>query len=119
MTTAIPGPPLGQVRAELSKSRHTGVHGVPVWSGACCQGTLLWEESGYAVPFTRKIPIRKGGRSVAIGTRNICSSPVENRWGENILKGTISSWKWCQGSSLEDLRGRAVPLNSENCEAQR
>lgn len=49
-----------------------------------------------AVPFTRNIPIRKGGRFVAIEPKNICSSQLENRWEIIILKGTFSSWNWCR-----------------------
>lgn len=37
--------------------------------------------------FTRKKPI---GRLVAIETRSICSSQLENRWGEIFLKGPLA-----------------------------
>lgn len=51
---------------------------------------LLWAEELGAVSCTRKISIRKGGRLVAIGTRNICPSQRENRWGEIFLKGPLA-----------------------------
>lgn len=51
---------------------------------------LLCGEELSAVSFTRKMPIRKGGRLVAIGARNICSSQLENRWGEIFLKGPLA-----------------------------
>lgn len=47
-------------------------------SGLCC------------VSFTGKLPIRKGGRLVAIGTRSICSSQLENREGKIFLKGPLA-----------------------------
>lgn len=59
-----------------------------------------------AVSFTRKIPIRKGGRFVAIGTRNICSGQLGNRWGEIFLKGPSAHEIGAReiGFSKEDLR---------------
>lgn len=50
---------------------------------------LCGEELG-AVSCTRKIAIRKGGRLVAIGTRNICSTQLENGWEEIFLKGPLA-----------------------------
>lgn len=65
------------------------------------------EQSGLCVSFTRKIPIRKGGRLVAIATRNICSSQLESRWGKIFLKGLFAHEISVRelGFSKEDLRG--------------
>lgn len=40
------------------------------------------------MPFPRKVPMRKGGRFVAIGTRNICSSQLERK--KIVLKGPLA-----------------------------
>lgn len=45
------------------------------------KGQLVWRRVACAVSFIRKIPTRRDGRLVAIGTRNICSNQLENRWG--------------------------------------
>lgn len=61
------------------------------------------------VSFTRKLPIGKGGRFVAIGTRNICSSQLENREGKIFLKGPLAYGVGARevGFSKEDPRGRS------------
>lgn len=62
--------------------------------------------------FARKTPVRKGGRLVTIGTRNICSSHPENRWWKIFLKGPIAHEIGAReiGFSKEGLRGGLDPL---------
>lgn len=82
------------------------------WSSCVVKNLLSvnWKQQSRvacAVSFTRKIPIRKGGRLVAIATRNICCSQLENRWGKIFLKGLLAHEISVRelGFSKEDLRG--------------
>lgn len=107
MATAISGSSLGHERFELVTSRP-----MCPWSSCVVKNLLSvnWKQQSRvacAVSFTRKIPIRKGGRLVAIATRNICSSQLENRWGKIFLKGLLAHEISVRelGFSKEDLRG--------------
>lgn len=112
MVTAFSESSLGHVRFELSTSRLTRPWCSCVVRSVPSVNSMQHGRETCAVSFTRKTPIRKGDRLVAIGTRNICSSHLENRWRKIFVKGPIAHEIDARekGFSKEDLRGRLDPL---------